>query len=237
MAIATQTFARNRGDDIFFSGMALVLLVTIVAAFGHAYFFAGMLAAPLATPLVHVHAAVLTGWVTLQAVQPVLVAAGRTAWHETAGLAGMAFAVLVPALGFLAVIGEVRRHADDVAGLALDAAFGLAAVVAFAVLIVLGLRQRKKDMSAHKRFMLIATISILGPAIGRLPFIAGAAAPYYASFVCFAVAVIAFDLLSMGRIHRATAVGLSVIAATQGAAELFWPTEVARNLVTWIQGI
>jgi hypothetical protein len=237
MTIATAAFARNRADDIFFPGTALALLVTIVTAFGHAYFFAGMMAAPLPSTLVHVHAFVLTAWVALQALQPILVAAGRTAWHQTAGLAGMAFAVAVPTMGILAVIGEVRRHAEDAGGLTLDLAFGFAAVIAFAVLVFLGLRQRNRDLSAHKRFMLIATISILGPAIGRLPFVSGAAAPYYASFAFFAAAVIAFDLLSLGRIHRATMAGLGVIVATQGLAELFWPTDAAHDLVTWIQNV
>ena len=60
MAIATTTFARNRADDIFFTSMAWLNLAVVVAGFGHAYFFAGLFAAKLASPLVHVHAAILT---------------------------------------------------------------------------------------------------------------------------------------------------------------------------------
>jgi hypothetical protein len=41
----------------------------------------------------------------------------------------------------------------------------------------------------------------------------------------------------LGRIHRATMAGLGVIVATQGLAELFWPTDAAHDLVTWIQNV
>jgi hypothetical protein len=236
VTIATAAFARKRADDIYFPAMALLLLAFAVAGFGPSYFFAGMMAAPLPSPLVHVHAAVLTAWIALQALQPLLVAAGRSDWHRTAGVAGMAFAVAVPALGVLAVIGEIRRHAHGVDDLALTLAFVLAAAIDFGVLVFLGLRQRTRDLSAHKRFMLLATISILGPVIGRFPFLTSITA-YYAIFGFFAALVIAFDLLSLGRIHRATILGVAIIAASQALAEGFWRTSAAHDLVAWIQSV
>ena len=210
------------------------MLATTVAGFGHTYFFAGMMSAPLPSSLVHVHAAVLTSWIMLQLLQPLLVAVGRFEWHRTLGLAGMAFAVAVPVLGMLAVIGEIRRREDGAADLALTLAFAIAAAVDFAVLMFLGLRQRNKDLSAHKRLMLMATISILGPAIGHFSF-AKDVAGYYAIFAVFLSLMIAFDLFSLGRIHRATALGIAIVAVSQAVAEFFWRTAAAIDLVAWIQ--
>jgi hypothetical protein len=232
MTIATTAFTRNRSDDIFFPLMALFALGVVVVGFGHPYFFAGMMAAKLPTPLVHVHAAILSAWIAVQAMQPLLVAAGRVDWHQRMGIIGMAIAAAVPVIGGLAVIGSIRRQHGD----AVDLAFSLAAAVDFAVLSYLGLRQRRRDLSAHKRLMLLATISILGPAIGRLPFVTGIPI-YYATLGGFAAMVLAFDLLALERLHSATILGAAVIAASQTLAELFWHTAAATGLVAWIQHI
>jgi hypothetical protein len=236
MTIGATAFARRRADDVFFPAMALFALATVVMGFGHAYFFAGMMAAELPSPLVHVHAAILSAWIALQALQPVLVAAGRVDWHRRVGLAGMAVAAIVPVIGVLAVIGEIRRHAQGADDLASDFAFVLAAAVDFAVLAFLGLEQRNRDLSAHKRLMLLATISILGPAVGRLSFVI-TDLDYYAALAFFAALIVAFDLLSLGRIHRATILGVAVIATSQALADVFSRTTAALHLVTWIQAV
>lgn len=235
MTIATTAFTRSRADDVFFPAVALLALAVVVMGFGHSYFFAGVVAAKLPSLLVHVHAAILTAWIAIQTLQPVLVAIGRVDWHQRIGLLGMAVAVAVPVMGVLAVIGEVRRHANGPADLAGDLAFVLTAAIDFAALACLGLRQRNADLSAHKRLMLLATISILGPAIGRLPFVTGEMV-YYASLALFAVLLVAFDLLSYGRIHRATISGVAIIAISQALADVFSRTDSALRLVAWLQG-
>jgi hypothetical protein len=149
--------------------MALLALAIVVDGFGRAYFFAGMVRAHLPSPLVHVHAAILTTWITIQALQPIQVAVDRVDWHQRLGILGMVVAVAVPVIGVLAVIGEIRRPPFVVSDEAADLAFALAAVVDFALLASLGLRERHKDLSAHKRLLLLATISILGPRSGASP--------------------------------------------------------------------
>ncbi len=234
MAIAAATSARNRADDIFFTSMALLALGAVVAGFGHAYFFAGMIAAKLASPLVHIHAAILTGWIAVQAAQPLLVSAGRVDLHQKLGLLGMALAAAVPAMGVLAVIGEVRRLVhESVEG---DLVFVIAAAADFAVLAFLGLRERMKDLSAHKRLMLLATISILGPPIGRLPFTASDLG-YYGTFAVFLALPVAFDLVTLRRLHRATLWGVVLIAASQVLADLASRTEAAHQMVMWIRAL
>ena len=234
MATTTTAVARTRADDIFFPAMALLALVIVVDAFGPAYFFAGMIRAKLPSPLVHVHAAILTTWIAIQAFQPIQVAANRVDWHQRVGVAGMFVAAAVPIIGILAAIGEVRRSPFGNEDLATDLAFAVAAVVDFAVLAFLGLQERRKDLFAHKRLMLLATISILGPAIGRLAFVTGPTI-YYAVFALLLALVITFDLATRRKVHRATVLGTIVIVSSQGVAELFWRTAAAAELVARIQ--
>jgi hypothetical protein len=82
--------------------------------------------------------------------------------------------------------------------------------------------------------MLLATISILGPAIGRLWFVANPTI-YYAVFAILLSLVIAFDRASLRRIHRATIFGVVLIVVSQGLAEILWRTAAAADLVVWIQ--
>ena len=232
--MATSATARRRAEHWFFSALALFGLVAVVAGFGHAYFFAGLVTAKLPTRLVHVHAAVLTGWIAVQTAQPLLVALRRVRWHRQLGLVGLVVAVAVPPLAILTAIGQVKRHAHSTDDLAEDFLFGVVAAVDFAVLAFFGLRSRVHGLSAHKRFMLLATLAILGPAIGRLSFVSSVAA-FYCVFAAPIVLVIAFDLLTLRRIHRATLVGVAIIATSQALAEASLRAGVGRQLVMWLQ--
>ena len=227
MASTTGAYGRRRLDNIFFPAMALLALAIVINGFGRSYFFAGMVRAPLPSPLVHAHAAILTTWIAVQVLQPVQVAANKVEWHQRLGTFGMLVAVAVPIIAMLAAIGEVRRHPFGIRDLASDFTFAIAAIVDFTILAFLGLRERHRDLSAHKRLMLLATISILGPAIGRLWFVTSPA--------ILLGLVIAFDRTSLRRIHRATIFGVVLIVVSQGLAEILWRTAAAADLVVWIQ--
>jgi len=75
----------------------------------------------------------------------------------------------------------------------------------FCVLIIWALRARA-DGPAHKRLILIATISLMGPAISRWSFLpkAHTGLSISAILVLFIFLVAGFDLWSRRRIHRAT---------------------------------
>ena len=228
--------ASKRADRVFFHAMAIVSLAIVVAGFGRAYFFKGMFTTRLPTPLVDVHAGIMTAWIALQAIQPVLVAVRRVRWHRQLGLGGIVVACLVPPLALLTVIGQVRRHKWEPPVLAVDVAFSAVAAVDFAVLAWLGLRARVRDLSAHKRLMMLATVSMLGPALGRLPFVTSIPA-YYGTLAGILVAALAYDLVALRRVHRATMLGVAVIAGSQLAAEVFSRFDVSTQLVVWMQRV
>lgn len=80
-------------------------------------------------------------------------------------------------------------------------------IVNFCVLITAALRARS-DGPTHKRLILIATIALLGPAIGRWPFAIVKSPIVIVGCMDFLVLLVAgFDIWSRHRIHPATVKG------------------------------
>jgi hypothetical protein len=97
-----QNFGPGRQfDNVFFSGMAILILVTVFVGFARTYFLAGVFRAPLPSLLVHIHGAVFSSWILLLITQTTLVTAGRVDIHRRLGLAGFGLACLMVVLGVL----------------------------------------------------------------------------------------------------------------------------------------
>jgi hypothetical protein len=211
---------RARTDDVFFSGMALLILGFVLLGFGRSYYFAGVFRAPLPSPLVHVHAAVFTAWILLLIVQTSLVSAGRVDLHRRLGIFGAALAGAMVVLAVL-VATEALARGFKPPGSRLDPksfySIPIFSTAVFCVLLVWALRARA-DGTAHKRLILIATISLMGPAVNRWSFLPHANRGLLTSLIVdFLILLIAgFDLWSRRRIHRATIKGgLFMIIAHQ----------------------
>lgn len=212
-AIASNLVRRKnlsaRRDDIFFAAMALLILGTVLLGFARSYYFAGVFAARLPSLVVHIHAAVFSLWILLFIAQIVLITGGRLDWHRRAGMFGAGLAASMVILGLMVATDSLSRGFVP-PGSKLDPkafyAVPFFSTVVFCVLITWALRARS-DGPAHKRLILIATISLLGAAVGRWPshIFHG---PLAAGVLAFYVLLLAgFDLWSQRRIHRATLKG------------------------------
>src|SRR5258706_14145222 len=96
-------------DNYFFSGMALLILTTVLIGFARTYFLAGVFRAPLPNLLIHIHGAVFSSWILLLIAQTALVTAGRVDIHGRLGLAGFGLACLMVILGVLAASNSLAR--------------------------------------------------------------------------------------------------------------------------------
>src|SRR5260221_9577395 len=94
--------AGRQFDNVFFSGMAFLILVTVFTGFARTYFLAGVFRAPLPNLLIHIHGAVFSSWILLLITQTALVSAGRVDIHRRLGLAGFGLACLMVILGVMA---------------------------------------------------------------------------------------------------------------------------------------
>ena len=201
----TANLPGRRFDHVFFTSMALVMLVTVFVGFAHTYFLAGLFRAPLPSRIIQIHGAVFSCWILLLVAQTSLVSAGRLDIHRRLGLAGFFLGCLMVVLGVAAATDALARGAPAGRDSQMFYIIPMTDIVMFAVPLYFAFRARL-DPPAHKRFIYIATIALLTPAIARLPFaFVFRKTPVVALLAASFVLVLAgYDLWSTRRIHRAT---------------------------------
>jgi hypothetical protein len=161
-----------RRDRLFYVGMAVALAVTAFVGFAPSYFLKPLFRpASVLTPLMHVHGLLFAAWTLLLVVQTSLVAAHRTDLHRKLGVAGVGLALLMLAAGGMLALTSARNGLapsglDPVTFLSIP----LGALAMFAGFFGAAIVKRRRP-ATHKRLMLLATISIITPAIARLWFV------------------------------------------------------------------
>ncbi len=199
----------RRYDHYFFSSMALLMLLSVFIGFAPSYFLAGIFRAPLPSLIIHVHGAAFTAWILILVTQPSLVAAGRTDIHRRLGIAGFLLGCLMVVLGVMAGTDSLVRHAGQLDSFGRDPkAFYLVPMsdmLLFATFIYFAFRNRR-DSPAHKRYIYIASTTLMVAAIARWPLAFSARNVSVAGFLSdiFLLVLVAYDLWSTRKIHRAT---------------------------------
>jgi hypothetical protein len=154
-------------DRVFFSAMPFVMMAMVLYGFARTYFLVGMVAAPLPNKLIHVHGAVFTSWMILLIVQTALVATKKVKLHMTLGLFGFGLAVAMVVLGTTAAVDALRRGQGP---LGLDAqtffVIPISGMLLFGTLVFFAYKLRR-NTEAHKRLILLATMSLMDAAVGR----------------------------------------------------------------------
>jgi hypothetical protein len=228
-ASATRSAPHSSGSDIgrhdrlFYSGMAIALGLTVFAGFASSYYLQLFVGGPGSTltggpftALVHAHGALFTSWVLLFIAQTALVASRRVAVHRRLGVAGALLAAAMVTAGtviaiFTAARGSAPPEMDPLAFLAIP----LVDMVLFAAFVGTAVALRR-DKETHKRLMLLAYISIIVPAIARLPNVLallGPAGTFGLSLVFLLVAGI-YDFVSRRRVHKVYLWGGALIVAS-----------------------
>jgi hypothetical protein len=186
------------------------------------------------SPLLHLHGLLFSAWTLLFLAQTTFVAMGRLDRHRTWGLAGISLATAMVLVGFAA--------ADEVLTRRLAAGFGdrarafhivstsMAALFGGLLVAAIGYVRRPE---IHKRLMLLATISVLPPAIARVFYAInvgvgeglrpGLAGPRTVESVLMSalvadlliVAAMTYDWRTRGRVHPAYLIGGGIIVAVQ----------------------
>jgi hypothetical protein len=222
MPRTTAEFVRSgrRTDNVFFSGMAVLILVTVFVGFARTYFLAGMVRAHLPGPTIHIHGVVFSLWVLLLITQTSLVSAGRTDIHRKLGLAGFALACLMLVLGVLAATNSLSRNFAP-PGFPLGAqtfyVIPMADMLIFSTLVFFAYRARRNP-ATHKRLILIATIALMDAPTGRPPFSALTGRPHMDVLfpMIFLLLLVGYDLWSTHRVQRATIwAGLFLVVVEQ----------------------
>jgi hypothetical protein len=205
----TQPVATGAFDRAFYSGMAILMALTVFAGFAPTYYLRGYFGAPVTfsgntglTPLMQVHGALFTGWVLLFIVQTALVASRRVAVHRRLGIAGVVLAAAMIAVGVRTAIAGAARGSgppgiDPLAFLVVP----LFDMLLFAGFVAAAVRMRR-NREAHKRLMLLAYVSIITAGVARLPGVLpyGPLMFFGLSFI-FILLGVGYDLASRRRVH------------------------------------
>src|SRR5690606_12535728 len=150
--------------------MAVVVLVLILGGFSERY-YARLAGIEAATPLVHVHAAVFAAWFAVLLAQTLLVASGRRDLHRRLGIAGAALVPAVFGIGLATSLAAARtgwNPAGIPGGVLGFFALGVIDTCLFAAFASAALLNRHRP-EAHKRLIILASVSLLWAAISRLP--------------------------------------------------------------------
>lgn len=209
MATAVVSQQKLRADDIFFPAMALLILGVVFVGFAQSYFLAGMFRAKLPNTLVHIHGALFVSWIFFLVIQTSLVAIGRVKWHMTLGIVGVILPPLMIVFGVLTLFDSIRRNGTGLPPELLLVG-DLANLALFAVLTAWALLARR-NAASHKRLMILGTMAMLGPAVDRWP-IPHTIPGTLAILLGLPLLVVVYDLWSLRRVHRSTAVAYAMIA-------------------------
>jgi len=226
---------RVLNDRRFFTAMALAMAAATFIGFAPTYYLAAWNDAPrpLLTPSIHIHGALCTAWIALLAIQTGLIAARRPDIHKVTGMVGVVLGAAILVTGFFVAIGSERRvHTAANAGTLADPyvflIFPMSAVGLFALFAIIGVASRRQP-EFHKRFMLLATMSLLGPALARIATqamlsfsapgttfvsVPGAIAALVLVDL-FLAALVIYDLTTRGRLHPATLWGGGFLLVSQ----------------------
>ena len=161
-----------RVERLFYLGMAMAILATVIFGFAPSFYLRGEIAPrvpmlPL-TPLIVLHGLLFSSWVLLFATQVGFVSARRVDLHRRLGPVGIVLVTAMLVVGTLVALGGVARHSGAPGVPPLSwLAVPLLDLPVFGTLIGLALYKRRVPQT-HKRLMLIAMIGLLAPSIGRI---------------------------------------------------------------------
>jgi hypothetical protein len=195
-------------EHIFYSGIALTFGLCVFVGFSRTYYLKGLFGTPLLSWLAHLHGAMFTAWTVFFLCQVGLVAAGRTDLHRRLGKVGAAIGVGVLTLGIVMTLHSMHaRYASGRPGIAALLINGFMNLFLFSVFFAAGLFFRGKK-EIHKRLMVLAMVSLIIPAIARLPmppFMIGWA------ILAFSLTSAIYDAIVLRRVHVTNIVGVLLI--------------------------
>ena len=210
MVAANADANARSAEHRFFAAMAGGILLLALLGFARTYFLRPLLpqptpALPTLTPLIHLHGALFTVWVILFLVQVLLASSRRLDLHRKLGVAGVLVALTMIAVGTsTAVHGALRGVAPFGIEPRRFLLVPLFAIVLFALFASAGIL-RRRDPQSHKRFMLLATLALLPPAIARWVLLLGLGPPVvFAIATLLLVPPVVWDLRILRRLHPVT---------------------------------
>lgn len=242
-ASVRSSLERSAVDRWIYVFIAALFFATAVVGFGPNS--AAILANELPNPplVVHAHAAMMTAWLGLLLTQATLVATGRRSWHRSLGVVSFVLAPCMVA-GMVAVMIWRQREMADIGLLGPASNIVLAqgrSILYFTLFFLWAAVARRHDLETHKRMMVLATVVLLPASFGRMTWLPTTAPESYDALhgymLLLLAPTLAYDLVRLGRLHRAYAVGLLLLLPWMVATHFLWNTPWWRDTATKLMGL
>jgi hypothetical protein len=163
-------------EHIYYASFATLIAGAVFLGFARTFFlrhwfqgWAALHAAP--ESFFVIHGLIITAWFALLIAQVALVGSHRVRLHRQMGWIGTGVAVAVVILGIwgsLIAAGRPTGFVDVPVPLLQFLAIPLSLLLLFSIFVVLAIL-RRRDAQAHKRYMMLASLSLIEAAVGRWP--------------------------------------------------------------------
>jgi hypothetical protein len=160
----------------FYSIASLALLVLTFIGFQFFYLkgqaYPGRPLTPPIRTLVITHGILMSAWMLLSVVQPLLVGARMKRVHMKLGIFGVLLAVAMVVVGLRVGIEATRVNPPNFQlfglGLREFMAVPVVGIIVFALFVITGVKYRRRP-EIHRPMMFMASLSVVAAAIGRIP--------------------------------------------------------------------
>jgi uncharacterized membrane protein YozB (DUF420 family) len=233
-------FRAHPADHSFFSAMAIVCPAVILTGFASSYLPKLSRGTPV-PPIVHLHAVVFTTWLGLNLAQTLLVGRGRIAIHRRLGTASALFSILMLAVGLETAVTVARLGDHGLPQLPMPdpetfLLLNVSSIVVFMVFVATGWAFRKQR-ETHKRLMLLATVSLMPPGVGRLPVISEHVPAIALTLLAFLASGPIYDLLTRRKVHPAYLLGaVLILGPAPPVLVSLGATAAWRSAAAWLIG-
>lgn len=232
--------SRWSAERRFFTIMSIAMLLVAYVGFARSFFLRPLFPdwpAP-AEPIFIVHGVFFSAWCVLLVVQALLIGVRRVDIHRKLGIAGAFVALGMIVLGLVGSLVAANRPTGfvgvDVPPLQFlvvpffDLAF-------FACFFGLALANRANPQ-AHKRLVVLATVSLLGAAFARFPIVWQSLNPFvfYGLADLFIVALAVWDFRTRGGLHPVTRWGGLALIVSVPARLALSETAAWLAFATWL---
>jgi len=207
------TASHDENRNKFYRTMAGILLLTVLVGFSTKFFLRPLFdVPPIPSRYLYLHGVIMTGWYLLFLVQTSLVLTGRTPLHRKLGVFGAFLGAAVFFSAIVVILNAFAWGGDRGIDFVLVSPLvwlNIGITTAFGSLFFAAIVNRKRT-EVHKRLMLLASISMIGPATSRIGLWPIFEMPIVFSIggtLIFLAAIAFHELLVSRRVNVVTVVG------------------------------
>ena len=223
----------------FYTWVAVGTFLIVFTGFARTFYLKTLFGTRSLPFFLHLHGLLFTLWFVLFFVQARLVAGHRVDLHRRLGVFGAVLAPLAACVAIGVSIHAERRHflADPTSlnGNLRPFALDVGSSLTFALLVACALYLRRRA-DVHKRLMVLASCSLLLPAIGRIPFVFDAVGLWglVALTEVIPIVCIAYDTIHCRRLHPGFVWGGLAVLLLFPSFMLIGDTNAWLSFSTWL---